>query len=130
MANIFQINQRKIFSLEEANQLLPLVYRLTEESVQQTQNLVRSLETLSDKKSLRAKELEDEINSLVGRWQLKVEKLGVFPKGLWLADFDNGEGYYCWKYPETIINHFHGYQDGFSGRQKLEDPRKEMDRSL
>ena len=34
----------------------------------------------------------------------------------WLVDFDNGEGYYCWKYPEDTVGHFHGYEDGFAGR--------------
>jgi hypothetical protein len=37
-----------------------------------------------------------------------------------MADFDNGEGFYCWKYPEIKINHWHGYQDGFSGRILVE----------
>lgn len=130
MANIFEINQRKIFSIEEANQILPLVLRLTKEAVEQTQNSVRCLESLSDKKGPRAKELENEINSLVERWQLKIEKLGLFPKGLWLADFDNGQGYFCWKYPEKMVNHYHGYQDGFSGRRKLNEPFSEMDQSI
>ena len=31
----------------------------------------------------------------------------------------NGEGYYCWSYPEATIAHFHGYDEGFSGRMKI-----------
>jgi len=25
---------------------------------------------------------------------------GLEVKGLWLVDFDNGSGYYCWRYPK------------------------------
>jgi hypothetical protein len=43
-------------------------------------------------------------------------QLGCLPKGIWLVDFDNGEGYYCWRYGDDQIEYFHGYSDGFSGR--------------
>ena len=45
--------------------------------------------------------------------------MGLEVKGLWLVDFDNGEGYYCWKYPESVVCHYHGYEDGFAGRMKI-----------
>jgi hypothetical protein len=35
------------------------------------------------------------------------------------VDFDNGDGYYCWCYPEHSITHYHGYSDGFAGRMKI-----------
>ena len=37
-----------------------------------------------------------------------------------VVDFDNGEGYYCWRYPEETIGHYHGYDDGFAGRMKIQ----------
>jgi hypothetical protein len=45
--------------------------------------------------------------------------MGCEVKGLWLVDFDNGEGYYCWQYPESNLEYFHGYTEGFAGRSKL-----------
>ena len=42
-----------------------------------------------------------------------MEALGAEVKGVWLVDFDNGSGYYCWRWPETAIDHFHGYEEGF-----------------
>jgi len=117
--NIFEINRKKIFNVEEAEKLLPLVYRLTEESAREVKTLMRHMEALPDKKSERAQTIEKTINEIIEKWQGKLEKLGALPKGLWLADFDNGFGYYCWKFPETKIAHWHGYQDGFAGRKPI-----------
>ena len=49
----------------------------------------------------------------------EVTTLGVEIKGLWLVDFDNGSGYYCWQHPEPSLSHYHGYEDGFAGRMKI-----------
>ena len=46
----------------------------------------------------------------------EMEALGADVKGLWLVDFDNGSGYYCWQYPEDGLDHFHSYEEGFAGR--------------
>ena len=45
--------------------------------------------------------------------------MGLEAKGLWLVDFDNGEGYYCWQHPEASLSHYHGYEEGFAGRMKI-----------
>lgn len=119
MFQIVDRSQNKIFTTEEANLLLPLIYRLTEESAKKVKYLMACVEALPDKKSSRALDLQNEINKHIAKWQNKMERLGARPKGLWLADFDNGEGYFCWKYPETKILYKHGYQDGFTGRMLI-----------
>ena len=35
---------------------------------------------------------------------------------LWLVDWDNGDGYYCWRFPEETVSFFHSYEEGFGGR--------------
>lgn len=116
MVEIINCNTVRSFSFEEAQNLLPLVYRLTEEAAKKTKYLMSCISALPDKKSPRAIEIQNQINELVDKWQNKIERLGAKPKGLWLADFDNGSGYYCWKFPEVKILYKHGYQDGFTGR--------------
>lgn len=121
LSNVIEINRKKVFSLQEANTLLPIVYRLSEESEKEVKAYTNRLKAyLDDKAHPTAVDLETQINKVIEKWQTKLEKLGVEPKGLWMADFDNGQGYYCWKYPENKIAHHHGYQDGFSGRMMLE----------
>jgi hypothetical protein len=114
----------RIFTLPEAQNLLPLIYRVTEDASKKVKYLVACLDALPNKKCVRGIEIQDEINVYVAQWQNKIERLGAKPKGLWLADFDNGYGYYCWKFPETEVSFFHGYQDGFTGRKII--PEKDL----
>ena len=109
MENVVEINRKQVFSLQDAQRLLPLIYRMTEDSSRDVKALLNRIDALSDKAHPIVVELEEEINRVIDRWQRKIEKLGGKPKGLWMADFDNGEGFYCWKYPEVEINHWHGY---------------------
>lgn len=122
--DVIEILGPRRFTLAEASRLLPLVYRLTDDVSREVKGLVHCLETLPDKKSDRALELEARVDGLIQKWQGKINKLGAHPKGLWLVDFDHGAGYFCWKFPETAISYEHGYQDGFSGRKLL--PNLEM----
>ena len=121
MFEIVGHSQIKIFSLKQVEDLLPLVYRVTEEYSKDVKYLMACVEAMPDKNSSRCLEIQDEINDHIQKWQNKIERLGGKPKGLWLADFDNGEGYFCWKFPETQIKFHHGYQDGFTGRSLLSD---------
>jgi hypothetical protein len=45
-----------------------------------------------------------------------VTSLGCEVKGVWLVDWDTGDGYYCWRFPEQAISFFHTYDEGFAGR--------------
>ena len=97
---------KKIFSYEDAAALLPEVQRLTQEAVEEVDALPQT--ATSDQQRV------------VGRWAESVMGLGIDVKGIWLVDFDNGSGYYCWQYPEESLQYFHGYEDGFGGRVKLQ----------
>lgn len=96
---------RRIFTLDEARALLPKVRGLTTDAVLRYGQL--------------SGDLQEERESVVREWMREVRSLGLEIKGLWLVDFDSGAGYYCWKYPESGLNHFHGYDEGFSGRLPL-----------
>ena len=97
---------KKIFSYEEAAALLPLVRQLTGDAVERV--------------DASASETPDEYQRVVAAWAADIIRLGIEVKGLWLIDFDNGSGYYCWKWPEPSLQFFHGYEEGFGGRVKLQ----------
>lgn len=118
MDKVFSIHVERTFGLQDMQEIVPLLLRLTE----QTQKEIKMKLLVVENGSLSLDErnlVENEISSLVDRWNSKVQKLGGHPKGLWLADFDNGTGFFCWKYPETEIRFWHGYKDGFSNRKEV-----------
>ena len=96
---------RRIFSYEDAIALLPEVQRLTSVAVDRVEEM-----TAED---------PAEYEQVVTEWAESVLQLGIEVKGLWLVDFDSGAGYYCWRHPEASLEYFHGYEEGFGGRVKL-----------
>ena len=96
---------KRIFSYEEAVTLLPEVQRLTSDAVRRVDEI-----TSNDVAAYER---------VVTEWAESILGLGIEVKGLWLIDFDSGGGYYCWRHPEPALEYFHGYDEGFSGRVKL-----------
>jgi hypothetical protein len=106
---------RRRFSLEDASALLPTVREVTDGAVRACERVVRRMDKLSPDDPAHAR-LGASLSGIVERWAAEVEAHGAEVKGLWLVDFDNGEGYYCWRHPEPHITHYHGYDEGFAGR--------------
>lgn len=125
MGTVFELNRRGIFNIESARQILPLVYKITSESDDEFQFLMEKIAVARSQSNIeKTTELEASVQTLINRWESKIIKLGLEPKGIWLIDFDAGDGFYCWKYPEMDIKFWHGYDDGFSGRKPIEDSSK------
>jgi len=96
---------KRIFTYEDAIALLPEVQRLTSLAVDRVDEM-----TAED---------PAEYQQVVTDWAESILQLGIEVKGVWLVDFDSGGGYYCWKHPEPALEYFHGYEEGFGGRVKL-----------
>lgn len=60
------------------------------------------------------------VQEALSAWVREMEALGVEVKGPWLVDFDCGSGYYCWRWPEAELAYFHGYDEGFEGRVRIQ----------
>ena len=118
MAEIFPILQSRHFSLGQAESLLPIVKRVTQKALGEFLILEEKLRKYSTD-SEQSKIIEKEISELLNRWGQKILKLGGIPKGIWLVDFDNGEGYYCWRYGEEKIEYAHRYQESFAQRAPI-----------
>lgn len=120
MGTVFELNRRGTFTIETARELLPLVYKITAEVDEEMQSLKGKAFHSSEHEDLeKFNALEASARALIERWESKILKLGLEPKGLWLVDFNMGNGYFCWKYPELDIKFWHGYNDGFSGRKAI-----------
>jgi hypothetical protein len=108
----------RVFTLDGARALLPRILELTAEAARQVDPLMARLEDL-DASDPEHSRLSESVSRAVTAWAEAVQDLGAEAKGLWLVDFDAGNGYYCWKYPEATVSHYHGYDDGFAGRMKI-----------
>lgn len=116
---LITINRREVFSLEDAQRILPVVRRITYEFSAKVELLIARLETLQLNQTETICALEKQVNELIQQWNDKIRKLGADPRGLWVVDFNNGGGFFCWKHPEADILYWHSYEDGYSGRKPL-----------
>ncbi len=115
--NVVSINSKTVFSLAETNDLLFVVNKIT---LKYQERLNMTLTRIEQEGNHNTKaHLKMEAQTIIDEWNKKIKKLGAKPSGVWNADFDFGEGYYCWKFPEKTISHWHGYTEGFSNRKPV-----------
>lgn len=110
------IAEKRTFSYDEAAALLPEVRQLTEKAHQE----VEDLRSAVGEGKLDAERFEAEATIIVNEWASRVRSFGIEVKGIWLVDFDNGSGYYCWRWPEKALQFFHTHEEGFSGRMRIQ----------
>jgi len=106
---------RRIFSYDEALSTFPTVRDLTAAAVRQVEAVVSTVQSQEELLE-RREEIEEICDQLVQEWARQVRRLGCEVKGMWLVDWDSGDGYYCWRFPEETVSYFHTYEEGFSGR--------------
>ncbi len=126
IVQIFAHDDPRVFTLAEAEQLFPVVWRITRAAHQELEPCRLALETKAPM-SPQLKLVEQRYEVVVRRWVGKMERLGLVVKGLWLVDFDTGDGYLCWKFPELRIGHYHSYDEGYGARRRLHDVVEEFD---
>ncbi len=112
----------KVFTLAQANQLVPVVAELTAEVVENL-NQVRGRYKLGtdDPISGMSDEILKEIEELLRRWSERITELGAHPKGYFTVDFQSldPEMLYCWSYGEDRISFVHKVWENFSHRRPL-----------
>jgi hypothetical protein len=101
---------KRTFTFEEAKKLLPAVR-------ERTRRALGKIEALEEE-GTRADGPEAE--GILSAWAREMEELGIDVKGAWLVDFDSGDGYWCWRWPEETLDYSHGYDEGFAGRVRIQ----------
>lgn len=118
-SRVVDLSRRGVLSYDEACERVLVLRSLTAKYVEKVEKMMTQLESLSQEQIERIQDLEENINTLIHEWHGKVRKLAGVPKGLWLVDFDAGFGYYCWKFPESRLQYWHKYNEGFEARKKI-----------
>lgn len=128
----------RLFTVDEANELLPNVRVLVEQILENIRRLKSASETVIRKEGLDPEtpnlmnRLRDdsEIAKLIGQvkgWVDEINSYGCVCKGVeqGLIDFPCMLGaevvFLCWQIGESSVNHWHRIEDGFAGRKALLD---------
>jgi hypothetical protein len=110
---------RRSWTLEGARALLPDVRQRTAVAVAEVEEWIERRER-GGEGAPSAEEVEAAVGQATSDWARAMEAFGLEVKGVWLVDFDNGNGYYCWRWPEQELGWFHGYEEGFAGRVRIQ----------
>ena len=133
----------KIFNPDEANRMLPLVSRITDDIVATYTRVQRALQAIDAEKQAQAESapsenperdarldrLDREVARLLERFQGLIEESEAL--GGTVKDYERGcvdfcgevEGqivYLCWKRGEPTIGHWHRLEEGFTSRKPIE----------
>ncbi len=106
--------------------MLPLIKDITGDYYQKSSALATELRSQVFPENIQ-EEKEESLSSLVKSWTHEMVSIGAEVKGLWLVDFDHGNGYYCWTWGENDVLYEHGYNDGFRARKLIEETTEESD---
>lgn len=130
---------RRLFTVEQANAVLPLVRAITSDLVRLSREVIERRERLAllsagrnasakDPYTEELSQIEEELGKDTEQLQAFVEELrelGVEPKSgpEGLIDFpammDDRIVFLCWKLGESEVLHWHELDAGFRGRQSL-----------
>ena len=131
----------KIFSPDEANRMLPLVSRITDDIVVTYQDVHQALQAYEAAKTAaveapegapdRVSVLDAEVARHLDRFQGLIEEIEAL--GGTVKDYEHGcvdfygevDGeivYLCWRRGEPSVGHWHRLDEGFGKRQALAVP--------
>jgi len=132
---------RRYYTIEEANQALPLVKAIVADIVRQYQDVKERkdrLDTIHKRQRKREGQgdvYSDEVTQIENEFEKEVQALQAYLDeltglGIEIKDFEKGlidfwslmdgrEVYLCWMLGEEEVGHWHELDAGFSGRQSL-----------
>ena len=112
------LHQFRIFTLDQANALLPAIATLTE----RTRDQIERLQSAEDGSAQPEEERADhQARELLERWAHSILALGAQPKGVFTVDFRTPDPnvLWCWASDEPEICHRHFTWESFKDRISL-----------
>lgn len=121
VAQIFPLDEGRVFTLSEARALMPLIVKITTAAHKKLEPLRSQLQTSITVNDNSAGTVESAYRKVVQDWIDKLQRLGVTASNLWVVHFDTGDGHLCWRFPELHLANFHLYEDCEKGRRSVEE---------
>lgn len=120
--NVIEICQPpKIYSLQEAQAIVPYLQIVTARHEAEVQRLIKQQQKLVKNGAPNhiIEELQKEVNDHMVRWGTKVRKLGGWPLAGGAVGIDGGGFYWSWFLGEQKIEYYHSYTDSPGNRRYL-----------
>lgn len=107
----------RVFTLEEANRVLPMIEEVTEHTRDRLQTL-----KLEEGEELEGSELQQRAREILNAWARIVLDLGAQPKGIFTVDFRSPDPnvLWCWAPGEREISHRHFVWESFKDRLPIQ----------
>ena len=125
-AEIVARDDHRVFSLAEVRALFPLVQRITRHAYFELEPVRRRMARLVPGHPAQ-REVEAVYETIVRRWLGKMQRLGLLVRGLWLVDFDTGDGFLCWRFPQLKVGHYYAYGKAYTDRRPIDEVVEEID---
>ncbi len=112
------LHRFRVFTLEEANRLLPRVSEITDEARGQ----LEALDGQSAEAEEARRDLTDRTRDALDAWSRAILELGAQPKGIFTVDFRSPDPnvLWCWAPDEPLICHRHFTWESFKDRVPLD----------
>jgi len=120
IAQIGSQTEPRVFTLFEARELFPVVHRITHDAAIELRPIQTQLQNMLSSDP-RTRAVAKEYEGVVKKWVEKMERLGLVVGALWTVDFDTGDGYLCWRYPEHRLGFYRSYVQNFSDRRPIDE---------
>lgn len=99
---IYPLNQSKVFTHEEALEMIPLLMHISAKTKREL-NVLNSQLSFLKTNSDRAQLIQDKVNQALQLWSDKIRRLGAVPVSLCKVRIPGEEGHYLWEYPENRL---------------------------
>ena len=112
----------RIFSLEEANLVLPDVIKITAIAAESLKDAKMRMKSEEIDDNVRAqRKFEKETSVIFEEWAQEIMALGIYPKGYFTVDFKSPipDTLFCWTYGEEVISHTHKIFESFKDRSPI-----------
>jgi hypothetical protein len=105
MGTVIPIHSRRKFTRQEAEEILPIVKRITARTAATVDDLQDEMKFVPKDEPLYTR-LVIRMQSEVKLWATRVFQLGCEPTGIWLVDFDAGDGWFSWRLGDDDLAFF------------------------
>ncbi|MCB0271376.1 MAG: DUF2203 family protein [Bdellovibrionales bacterium] len=115
--NVSFLKRPRRFTLAQAQNFVSILDGITFMAMELVTPLMEELKNplgTQDKQVVTQK-----VQKIVSMWSEQVLYFGGITRGLWMVDFDCGDGFYTWVYGEKSISSYRTYHQDFSDRTPI-----------